>query len=451
MYNCNKSAEQLLQLTSYVAASSRESLLLNRVKLYEMLKIIGIFTFVNLCNCYNILGIFPLASPSHFFLGSALLQGLSKAGHNCTLVSPYLKNFTDLHEIQITGLMERFTGMDFLSMNEYSPVEEISNLYNFGILVTNHTLTEKNVVNLINSDATYDVVILDIFLNEALLGFGRHFNAPVIGVSAFGSSAWTNNLIGNPSPSSFIPHPFSIFTTEMSFLQRIRNTLMAIFEFLSMKYSFYPRQEALFNSAFPNITVPFKEVLRNDVSLVLLNNHFSLNYPRPYLPNAIEVGGLNINREKIALPEDLQILLDEAHGRGVIYFSLGSNIQCKNLPSEKRNALIRVFKKLPHLVLWKWEGEMPDKPDNVVIRKWFPQDAILAHPNVKLFITHGGLLSTTESIYFGKATVGIPVFGDQRLNMIRAEKAGYGLHIPYQDLTEDALFKAVTTVLHSKT
>lgn len=93
--------------------------------------------------------------------------------------------------------------------------------------------------------------------------------------------------------------------------------------------------------------------------LVLLNNHFSLNLPRPLLPNAIEVGGLHINRGRTTLPEDLQKILDKAQDRGVIYFSLGSNIQCKTLPEEKRKALIGVFKRLPHLVLWKWEDENP--------------------------------------------------------------------------------------------
>lgn len=324
-----------------------------------MLKIIGItFLFANLCNCYNILGIFPLPSPSHYFVGSALLKGLSNVGHNCTLMSPYLKNSTDFHEIQITGLIELLAGTDFLGMNKQSTVGEISNLYYLGVLVTNHTLNEKNVVNLVKSDATFDVIILDVFLNEALIGFGSHFHAPVIGVSTFGSSAWTNNLIGNPSPASFLPHPFSSFTSEMSFFERISNTLVACFELLTLKYSFYPRQEALFNAAFPN-TTSFQDVLRNDVRLVLLNNHFSLNLPHPLLPNAIEVGGLHINRGRTTLPEDLQKILDKAQDRGVIYFSLGSNIQCKTLPEEKRKALIGVFKRLPHLVLWKWEDENP--------------------------------------------------------------------------------------------
>lgn len=49
-------------------------------------------------------------------------------------------------------------------------------------------------------------------------------------------------------------------------------------------------------------------------------------------------------------------------------------------------------------MLWKWEDDLPDKPSNIRIEKWLPQNDILGHPNVKLFITHGGLLSTQVNI-----------------------------------------------------
>ncbi|KAG5670631.1 hypothetical protein PVAND_000879 [Polypedilum vanderplanki] len=57
-----------------------------------------------------------------------------------------------------------------------------------------------------------------------------------------------------------------------------------------------------------------------------------------------------------------------------------------------------------------------NKPDNVMISSWLPQRDILAHPNVKAYICHGGLLGTTEAVYEGVPVLGIPIFGDQKTN-----------------------------------
>lgn len=404
-------------------------------------------------NGYNILGVFLLPAKSHFFVASALMQGLADAGHNVTMVSPRIHTRpVNYEQIEITGTVDFVSGINFFDMGSLSPTGDTDNLQNIGIQITNHTLNEPNVVALMASGREFDVVIVEIFLSEALIALGRHFKSKsVVGLCTFGASVWTNNLIGNPSPLSFVPHPFLSYTEKMSFWERVGNTLLTSYEMFTMENLYYPRQEQIYNRIFPHINSSFKEVLRNDVGLVLLNTHFTLGYPRPYLPNMIEVGGLNIKRDaqKTVLPEDLQIILDSAK-QGVIYFSMGSNIKCKDMAEDKRNALIKAFRKLPHLILWKWEDDHLDgKPENVIIRNWFPQDAILAHPNVKLFITHGGLLSTTESIYFGKPVLGIAVFGDQALNMKRAAKAGYGVQIDYKNVTEEGISWALDKILNS--
>ena len=69
--------------------------------------------------------------------------------------------------------------------------------------------------------------------------------------------------------------------------------------------------------------------------------------------------------------------------------------------------------RLEQRVVWKWEREMEDVPSNVLISPWLPQPALLAHPKVVVFLTHGGAGSLQETICHRTPIVGIPVHGDQ--------------------------------------
>lgn len=50
-------------------------------------------------------------------------------------------------------------------------------------------------------------------------------------------------------------------------------------------------------------------------------------------------------------------------------------------------------------VIWKYEDGKAlagQVPSNVLVRKWLPQSDILAHKNVRLFISHAGMFSNFE-------------------------------------------------------
>lgn len=84
------------------------------------------------------------------------------------------------------------------------------------------------------------------------------------------------------------------------------------------------------------------------------------------------------------------------------------------MPRDKLNAFIKSFGMLKQKVLWKYEDEsITDLPPNVKISKWLPQSDILAHKNIVLFITHGGVFGKQEGLYHGVPMLMIPFYGDQ--------------------------------------
>jgi glucuronosyltransferase len=133
---------------------------------------------------------------------------------------------------------------------------------------------------------------------------------------------------------------------------------------------------------------------------------------------------------------------------GVIFFSMGSVLQSTQWRPDKLDALLKAFGKLKQKVIWKYENpSLPNKPDNVMISPWLPQRDLMTHPNLKLFITHGGLLGTTEALIEGIALLGFPIFGDQKMNMAKAVERGYALQIYFHDITEESLSRALKELL----
>ena len=82
---------------------------------------------------------------------------------------------------------------------------------------------------------------------------------------------------------------------------------------------------------------------------------------------------------RLLFHQDIKIFLDEAPD-GVIYFSMGSNLNSSQMPEDKKQAFLEAFSKLKQKVLWKWETDsLPGQPNNVKLGKWLPQSDILGN------------------------------------------------------------------------
>lgn len=191
--------------------------------------------------------------------------------------------------------------------------------------------------------------------------------------------------------------------------------------------------------------------MKRNLSLVFINNHFSQGNPRPNVPAFIEIGGIQVKQKPSPLPKDLQTIMDNA-SIGVIYFSMGTNVKSTDLTQENLSAFKNVFKQLKQQIIWKYENDsIENLPSNVYISKWLPQDDILAHKNLKLFITHGGLGSMVECRYHGVPILGIPVYGDQIANIDIAVHEGWAYKLDYANLNEDTLKAGIDEILNNST
>jgi len=91
---------------------------------------------------------------------------------------------------------------------------------------------------------------------------------------------------------------------------------------------------------------------------------------------------------------------------------------------------------------------MEDAPANVMLSSWLPQTSLLAHPNVKLFITHGGAGSVQETICHKTPIVGVPFSGDQPVNVKEAVSRNIGVKVDWHDMTEEILETAIQKVIN---
>jgi glucuronosyltransferase len=174
-------------------------------------------------------------------------------------------------------------------------------MWNVGNFVCDTYLQDPRIQELIHSeDKTFDLIIIEGFFNDCFLGFVHKFKVPAVQVCCFGGTAWMGDFVGNPNPYAYVPNGFS---DRMSFLERVTNTISEVFQRIGRKFYYLPKQDAIARKYF-NYTshLPSISELEASTAIILLNNHFSLSYPKPLMPNMVQVGGMHI-RQPMQLPE----------------------------------------------------------------------------------------------------------------------------------------------------
>lgn len=317
---------------------------------------------------------------------------------------------------------------------------EITVVRTYLVKIALNILEHKKVQALMRSDVTFDLVVMEPSYTDALYGFAAHFNASLIGLSSSGSYWNLDTLVGHTTSFETMDHTGLRFGLVP--LDRFYNWVVISEEWLLHKLILEPKLRAVHEHFFGHLKQSFSELQRS-FSLILLNQHFSLFSARPNVPGMVEVGGMHIPTQVPKLPPDLERFVDEAP-EGVIVFALSAETQCMDLPKYTLDMVLAVFETLPQRVLWKFETEPPfNVSSSIYTSKWLPLQSLLAHPNVRLFVTNGGMLSIIEAAYFAKPILGLPLYYDHFRNVQYMVEHGAGLQLDINSLTEQSFESAI--------
>ncbi|NUU61585.1 macrolide family glycosyltransferase [Paenibacillus agri] len=88
-------------------------------------------------------------------------------------------------------------------------------------------------------------------------------------------------------------------------------------------------------------------------------------------------------------------------------------------------------------------------PSNFIVKNYVPQTDVLKY--TKLFITHGGMNSTNEGLYYGVPLIVIPQSADQPIIAGRVANIGAGVKLQMESLSAKQLREAVDHVLSGPT
>ncbi|XP_045118669.1 UDP-glycosyltransferase UGT5-like [Portunus trituberculatus] len=395
---------------------------------------------------YKILMLLPMSSKSHRNVFMPLAEALANRGHKIVMVSgmPPASKHPNILEIN-HGMQHMNEGTKNMFDLRKGKGKDLD-MFKVMLPSMAHDMYKLPAIKeLYDKRKDFDLIVINHMFNEFAYPFAHE--VPFITVATPGMDFRQSAVLGNVLNPAYVSNMMVNFATPMSLLDRARNTFMHFWmPFFWRKWAVVPLIQKEISAHFPDLP-PLLEIERNQ-SLTLMNTHFSITTPVPLLPSQIEVGAMHCRPAK-PLPQDLEAWIAGAGSTGVIYFSLGSIARGETMPPQYRQAFVEAFRRLPQRVLWKYEGELEGLSDNVRLSSWLPQQDVLGHHNVKVFISHGGLLSLQESVYHNTPLLVLPIFGDQPKNGMFVENSGLGHMLVWEELTADSIVDALTDIVSS--
>lgn len=254
-------------------------------------------------------------------------------------------------------------------------------------------------------------------------------------------------FLGNHAPTAaHLPRYGTPYQRKMNFLERVLNRAHPL-KLLYYLYGPFTRLEKYRKQS--GLDFNLGELFGR--SLMLVSTAFGVEIPRA-LPSNIFMVGPILPRIKDPLPAHLKEWLENsAQERNVVYMSFGT---LATLDSKQAKTLVDGLSNGKFRVLWSLRKEqhsiLPELPINFHVEEFVPQQAVLSHPAVKAFVSHCGMNSVSESLYFEKPILALPIFGDQHYNAARIVDLGVGFKLDKDSFTSEEVHSKIEFILKEK-
>ncbi len=172
-----------------------------------------------------------------------------------------------------------------------------------------------------------------------------------------------------------------------------------------------------------------------------------------FLPRSFQPAGETFDERFVFVGPSLQprhqasdFPLEKLGKQPTLYISLGTIF---NNQADFFNLCFSAFGEQPWQVVLSY-GKRVDPltlhavPQNFLLSAYVPQLEVLSRTDI--FVTHGGMNSTMESLYYGVPMIVIPQMMEQALTARRVEELGLGISLDRDTLTVQTLQEAVIRV-----
>ncbi|MEL7034858.1 MAG: glycosyltransferase [Cyanobacteria bacterium J06592_8] len=186
-------------------------------------------------------------------------------------------------------------------------------------------------------------------------------------------------------------------------------------------------------------------------NLIIVGTTFGVEIPRPIPPLVKMVGPIFPKTIKPLSPSLKEWLEAGEEGTVVIYIAFGT---LASLESRQAKALVEGLTDSKFRVLWSipknQQHILPNLPPSFRIESFVPQQAVLSHQAVHLFISHCGMNGINEALYYGKPILGLPFFGDQVYNAARIVDLGVALRLNKENLHSAEVRQKINSLLNNQ-